>query len=348
VHSAPRSRCRLSANGHGFTLVELLVVIAIVGVLVSLLLPAVQSAREAARRSTCQNNLRQLAIALHNFEGANRDYPQSRGWDGVAGSTGYGWSAQARLLPFVEDLSVGADISSKLGEDYHTATLSDGVTLISSLRIPVLVCPSERKAVPRVSGSEQHFPLNYGINMGTWKVFDPALGANGGSVGDGSFQVNRRLRPAHFTDGLSQTLAFSEVKAYTTYVRNAGLAAFAVPSSPQQIDSLGGTLKTEAGHTEWVDGKTHHAGFTSVFPPNTRVPISVNGSQHDGDWTNMQEGVSATAPTLAAVTSRSHHAGLVSSALMDGSVRSVADGVDSRLWRSLATRAGGEDVPKDY
>ncbi len=345
------SRCpegQSRADRPAFTLVELLVVIAIIGALVSLLLPAVQAAREAARRSSCQNNLKQLGLALQNFESANRAYPQSRGWDAVAGSTGFSWSAQTRLLPFVEDLAVGSDIARKLAEDYKTATLSDGATLISSLRVPVLTCPSETKAVPRVSGPEQYFPLNYGINMGTWRVFDPALGPNGGSVGDGAFQFNHRLKPSGFTDGLSKTLAFSEVKAYTTYVRNAGLSFFPAPNSPQQVDGLGGTLKPETGHTEWVDGRTHQTGFTSVFPPNTLVPITVAGSRHDGDWTNMQEGVSATAPTLAAVTSRSHHAGLVSSAFMDASVRTIADGIDGGLWRALSTRAGGESITGEY
>jgi len=339
---------RRAVRHGGFTLVELLVVIAIIGVLVGLLLPAVQAAREAGRRSSCQNNLRQLGVALHNFENANRVYPPSRGWDGVADSVGLAWSAQSRLLPFVEDLSIGAEVSRNLKADYDTATLSDGQTLISSLRIGVLICPSEKNATAKIDGAERHFPLNYGVNMGTWKVFDPALGLSGGSTGDGAFQVNGRLRPSNFSDGLSKTLAFSEVRAYTTYMRNAALPFFAAPALPQEVNGLGGDQKQAGGHTEWVDGKTHHTGFTAVFPPNTVVPITVNGVQEDGDWTNMQEGVSATAPTLAAVTSRSHHAGVVFSAMMDGSIRPVAGTIDGTLWKSLATRAGGEIVTSDY
>ena len=332
-----------------FTLVELLVVIAIIGSLVGLLLPAVQAAREAARRLSCQNNLKQLGLALHNFENANRVYPPSFGWDGTSGSPALNWSAPARLLPFLEDFAVGAEIQSKLSQDYHVATLSNG-TLISSLQIPVLLCPSEKRSEMRIEGSEKHYPLTYGVNMGTWKILDPVLGVNGGSVGDGSFQVNGKLKPSNIIDGLSKTLSFSEVQAYTPYVRDGGTLttiASPAPTDPASVSSLGGTAKT-TGHTEWVDGHVHQSGFTTVFPPNTVVPLTIAGVQQNGDWTNMREGKDASAPTLAAVTSRSYHAGIVSSAFMDGSVRSISNGIDGGLWRALSTRAGSENLSGDY
>ena len=340
---------RQVAIRNAFTLVELLVVIAIIGTLVGLLLPAVQAAREAARRSSCQNNLRQLGVALHNFEGAVRLFPPSFGWDGMSGSPALNWSAPARLLPFLEDLAVGAEIQRKLGEDYHFATLSNG-TLISGLRIPVLLCPAEKKDELRIDNTERHYPLNYAVNLGTWKVLDPSLGASGGSVGDGAFQVNGKLKPAHFTDGLSKTLAFSEVRAYTPYVRDGGTLttiSSPAPTDPASVASLGGTDKT-TGHTEWADGHAHQSGFTTVFPPNTTVPLTIGGTQQDGDWTNMREGRDSAKPTLAAVTSRSYHAGVVSSALMDGSVRTIANSIDGSLWKALSTRAGGETVTGDY
>jgi len=339
----------LAGSRNAFTLVELLVVIAIIGTLVGLLLPAVQAAREAARRSSCQNNLRQLGVALHNFESAVRLFPPSFGWDGTSGSPALNWSAPARLLPFLEDLAVGAEIQRKLGEDYHVATLSNG-SLISGLRIPVLLCPAEKKDELRIDGAERHYPLNYAVNMGTWKVLDPTLGAGGGSVGNGAFQVNGRLKPSHFTDGLSKTLAFSEVRAFTPYVRDGGALTTIgspAPTDPTSVAGLGGTDKT-TGHTEWVDGHAHQSGFTTVFPPNTTVPLTIGGTRQDGDWTNMREGKDPVKPTLAAITSRSHHAGVVSSALMDGSIRSIANSIDGSLWKELSTRAGGETVPGDY
>jgi len=326
-----------------FTLVELLVVIAIIGTLIGLLLPAVQGARESARRMSCQNNLRQLTLALHNYESANRVYPSSRGWDGDPNSDGLEWSTQSRLLPFVEDLVLGAEVSKNLKNSYDTATLTNSTTLISSLRIAVLVCASEQNDKPRVDDEEQHYPLNYCINMGTWFVFDPVT--RGG--GDGAFQVNGKLKPARFSDGLSKTLAFSEVKAYTPYRRNSDRPFFAAPTSPAAIDGYGGQEKPDGGHTEWVDGKTNQTGFTSLFPPNTVVPITIGGVQKNGDWTNRREGTSTTIPTLAAITSRSYHPGSVNAARMDGSVQNVSESIDSAIWKALSTRAGGETIEVD-
>ena len=335
-----RALCRSVA---GFTLVELLVVIAIIGALVGLLLPAVQAARESGRRMGCQNNLKQLGLALHNFENAFRRYPPSRGWNGDPDSDAMEWSAQSKLLPFVEDLVVGADVAKNLNNSYDTAKLSGSETLISSLRIAVLLCASEKNDKPLIEDDERQYPLNYAINMGTWFVFDPIT--RGG--GDGAFQVNGKLKPANFTDGLSKTLAFSEVKAYTPYLRNADKPFFPAPLSPAAIAGLGGEEK-EGGHTEWVDGKTNQTGFTAVFPPNTCVPITITGQTQDGDWTNHREGTSKTVPTLAAVTSRSYHSGLVNSAMMDGSVRGIADSIDAATWKALATRAGNEATSGEY
>jgi hypothetical protein len=105
----------------------------------------------------------------------------------------------------------------------------------------------------------------------------------------------------------------------------------------------------EAGHTEWVCGRTLHVGFTTTFPPNTVVPYThTDGKSYDIDISSSREGLSDSAATYAVVTSRSHHAGVVSSALMDGSVRSVANGIDGDLWKRLSTRAGSETVTGDY
>jgi len=185
--------------------------------------------------------------------------------------------------------------------------------------------------------------------MGTWKILDPSLGVAGGAIGDGAFQVNGKLKPASFSDGLSKTLAFSEVKAYTAYAREAATQTTSspVPTDPSAIAALGGTDKT-TGHTEWVDGHVHQSGFTAVFPPNTRVMKTVSGVDQDIDWTNQREGKSLTAPTLAAVTSRSYHSGLVHSAMMDGSVRGIADSIDTATWKALATRAGNEATSGEY
>jgi prepilin-type processing-associated H-X9-DG protein len=110
---------------------------------------------------------------------------------------------------------------------------------------------------------------------------------------------------------------------------------------------LGGEFKTDSGHTEWVDARVHQTGFTTLFPPNTRVPYSSGGASYDIDFNSMREGQNATGITYAAVTSRSYHVGGVNVLLMDGSVRFVRSDISPVTWRALGTRAGG-DVPGDF
>ena len=338
----PQLRLQRRASS-GFTLVELLVVIAIIGTLVGLLLPAVQSAREAARRMSCQNNLRQLGLALANTESGYGSYPPSLAWPGTAtddATAGAVWSAQARLLPFVEELAIGAEIRRQLTIPYNAATLQDG-RQISGLAISVLLCPSEPEIEPRVNANgPYHAPLNYAINLGTWMIFDPTSMRGG----DGAFYPNSRLTTGSFRDGMSKTIALAEVKTYTPYFRNAGLMAPSPPMSTGSVCSLGGDFKANTGHTEWVDGRAHQTGFTSTFPPLTNVACTVNGSEVNLDWTNQQEAKSLSAPTAAAITSRSSHPGIVNYVLMDGSVQTASEGTDPLVWRALSTRAGGETV----
>ena len=218
---------------------------------------------------------------------------------------------------------------------------SDGVGVpLSSVRIPVFVCPSEPGDTVRLKdGKPEHYPLNYGVNVGVWLVYDP-LKKEGGR---GAFFPGSRLKPRDFKDGLSRTIALAEVKAWNPYYRNAGLTDPEIPSR-QQVCTLGGTFKSSSGHTEWVDGRAHQIGFTSTFTPNSRVACTSNGQSHDVDWTNQQEGKSADVSTYAAVTSRSHHIGGVNVVLMDGSVHYISDEISLPLWRSQTTRKGGEKV----
>ncbi|TWU26912.1 hypothetical protein Pla52o_07680 [Novipirellula galeiformis] len=326
----------------GFTLVELLVVIAIIGVLVGLLLPAVQAAREAARRMSCSNNLKQIGLAVHNYESSTQSLPAA--WS-KPGMTGDGWSAQARILPYLEAVALGSEID--YGAGYGAATIEvDGVAIpISSFRVPTYLCPSEVKDTQRLgSGGPEHYPLSYGYNGGVWFTYD----ANSGTVGDGTFAAGRYLKFRDCLDGLSNTLAFSEVKAWTPYYRDAGQAGnLTLPNLPAEVCALGGSFKADTGHTEWVDGRVHQSGFTTTFTPNKKVLCIESGVEYDADFTNFREGKTGAAPlpkTYAAVTSRSYHPGGVNTSLMDGSIRFVSDSIDLELWRGLSTRGGREVV----
>ncbi len=317
----------------GFTLVELLVVIAIIGVLVAMLLPAVQAAREAARRMSCSNNMRQIALAMHNYESANKKFPPQILLNKDQGT----WSAQARILPYLEQGNMFAAVDFK--QDYESVLLNG--QKLASLRVPTLLCPSEMRDETRLEndGSPGNYPLNYGINCGVWKVFDPT----DQSGGSGAFFPGSGLGTRNFGDGLSNTLMLAEVKGWTPYYRDGDLGTAVPANEPSQICSLKGNFKTESGHTEWVDGRTHQSGFTATFTPSTKVYCEAGNQRYDVDWNNRRVGKSDTEVTYAAVTSRSYHAGgTVNVSMMDGSVRTMTGDVDLTVWRSMATRDGEE------
>ncbi len=314
-------------NG-GFTLVELLVVIAIIAILVALLLPAVNAAREAARRSSCMNNIRQVALANANFEVATLRYPSSWNSEG-------GWSIHARLLPYLEEDAVADHVDFK---ESYTNSSADNAPQVSILRIPTYLCPSEPNDRVRLKdGKPYHYPLNYGFNLGVWFVWDPATGRGG----DGPYYPESKVRARQISDGLSKTLCVAEVKAYTAYQRAVKLGGqLEIPIDPSEL-AAGGQLNSDSGHTEWVDGRVHQTGFTTTFEPNRRVSPDHAGGL-DIDWTNSREGKSDSLRTYAAVTSRSNHPGVVNVSMLDGSVHTIVDEVDLSAWRAASTRRGRE------
>ena len=358
---AEKEKAVMSRNKHytrtAFTLVELLVVIAIIGILIGMLLPAVQSVREAARRTSCSNNLRQMSLATHNYQSTFQKLPAASLFpvennDGSSigpDTTLDGWSSQAQLLPYLEQTNLSSTINFTIGYKTHPPVSfgGDETFQISRVRIPTYLCPSEINDRRRGEGTdEENYPLNYGCNGGDWFVYDP----NSKTQGSGVLLTNRRNTLASVSDGTSNTLLFAEVKAYTPYFRNANLQGnLPIPTAPSEIPSLGGDFKTNSGHTEWVDGRNHQSGFTATFAPNTKVLFesSSDGEVFDVDWTNRQEGrdgLNDTNITFAAVTSRSYHTSGVNVARMDGSVTFVPDSIDLQIWQSLATRNGGEII----
>lgn len=326
---------RLNPDGKrdAFTLVELLVVLAIIGVLVALLIPAVQMARESARRMQCSNHLKQIGLALHNYEGAHKALPPVSVMP--VGRTSQPWSAHARLLPYIEQANV-ADLINWDTDHEYTSRPS-----VAGIRISIYLCPSEINDRARPTATMTHYPLSYGFNEGTWFVFDPVSQRGG----DGAFVPNRAIRFSEITDGLSNTLGAAEVKAFQANLWDSGLPAgldVAPPSTPAELAAFYGGTLDENGHTEWVEGDVRETGVTTTFTPNTFVRYDAAGTIHDIDFTSMRDGESITLPTYGAITARSYHPGIVNVLMLDGSTRSVTNSIELPIWRGMGTRAGGE------
>ena len=345
-----------SSTRSGFTLVELLVVIAIIGILIGLLLPAVQQARESARRLACSNNIKQLVLATHNYASSNGFFPPSLVHEpGTAfPANTEAWGIHGRILPYIEQGVVAEkiDLEHTWDDGYPGGAVGTNWATVRTTRIETFVCPSEVHNFFRTKNGENYvYPTNYGFNFGTWFIYDPATGEGG----DGVFHPNSHYKAKEFRDGLSKTLLVSEVKAFTSYVRNTPDPGTAHPAGSPPIDDsqlaaiasggenkLGPETNSNTGHTEWPDGRVHHNGFTATFPPNAVVEFAVGKASYDIDYNSQQEGKSATQKTFAAITSRSYHNGLVNAGMVDGSIRTISDDISLRIWRGLATRDGGE------
>jgi prepilin-type N-terminal cleavage/methylation domain-containing protein len=339
--------CEMPAARRGFTLIELLVVIAIIAILIALLLPAVQQAREAARRTQCRNNLKQIGLALHNYLDSHTVFPPSYCVvPGVTTTVGGQWSSFARILPYLDQANLQNLVNWSVG--YSTQVN------VATTRVPGYLCPSEINDVVRVNpstGVPRDYPANYVLNFGTWKIYDP----NNGSGSDGAFFPNSRLHAGGITDGMSNTLCCSEAKAFTPYLRNTTTDPGPTPPTSTNFATgltgdgccIGASLQLNTGHTEWADGLCQQSGFTTVFGPNAKIPYTVAGTVYDIDFVSWREGTHATRVTYAALPARSHHEGVVHVLMMDGSGRAVSENIDTKLWQALGTRSGGE-VPGEF
>ena len=368
---------------HGFTLIELLVVIAIIGVLIALLLPAVQAAREAARRSQCTNNLKQIGLAVHNYLSANTDVMPPAWVNDQRNANIIAWqnqSAHARLLPYMEQVSVYNSINwmvgarwggtnapnppdnGAAGQQWGAMNATANVTAINSF-----LCPSDNMpgssgqyvlgmpAFSKVCGSS-NYPLNTGLNrrLTGWAPNGPAYYCR---PWDGAMARIVGLRT--FTDGTANTVIFSE------WVKGTA-------SDGSRIDTLG-TVFNAGFNGNDTTGATTGLLYDQLYAQAQRAannPVPTFNWGWKGEWWIYGESMcyqhtqlpnrracfyndqtdmngSGDAMTGSLVGPSSRHPGGVNVLMADGSVRFIKNTINYMAWYALATPDGGEALSAD-
>lgn len=352
----PRWKRRLSSAG--FTLVELLVVIAIIGILVAMLLPAVQAAREAARRSQCTNNLKQLGIALHNYHDTYKSFPpRKQGTNAGIGNFANGNSGRASiyiaLLPFIEqapmyDQIKAGDIANGIPPWGPTAWTSWAVWNQAPEGI---TCPSGQRVGTQTNVA--HYAFSVGDTVTNNRdannvrgVFPAVIGTRMSDIIDGT--TNTILASETLASNFAIGAQTGRISVKTgTSTNHSGLA-----TNPGQCvaTATGGFYNTPAdikGRTgwAWTDGQIEKIGFTTILPPN--APSCIDGTNNNGDGQNT------------IISPRSNHPGGVVGLLGDASVRFFAETINTGdlaaatvtngqspygVWGALGSKAGGEAV----
>lgn len=312
----------------GFTLIELLVVIAIIAVLIALLLPTVQQAREAARRTQCKNNLKQLGLALHNYESTHRTFPP--------GSLGFPfvWSAQAQLLPYVDQANLqnllifSVPPMTPFGAGYDPVAVAQNDAAARN-KLPLLLCPSDSDGVPGQTYGGNSYPASAGSGLNAPGTADDGSVTNA----DGVMFARSSIRFRDLTDGTTNTVAFSEQllgdgqnaapppNDFRYRVVELSMGTQTTPAA-----CAGGATWSGQRGAKWVNGHLADTMYNHFYPPNTtQFPDCHNGFHN-----------------FALTAARSAHEGGVQICLCDGSARFISENISMGIWQGLATRSGGE------
>ncbi len=339
----------------GFTLIELLVVIAIIAVLIALLLPAVQSAREAARRAQCLNNMKQIGLALHNYQSAIGSFPLSntRAMESNAANyTDWGtWSAQALMLPYMEQTPVYNSCNF-----YFNCWYSDGGPVNSTafnMRVSSFMCPSDGQAGRDNINS---YRGSLGTSTNLWW----------GDQQNGIFSLTTAYSVSDIIDGTSNTIAFSEClvgdinirkvkwrngptpsEPLTNYVQNVAAIPFAqlkqdLDVCTQHFNDGSGPWPWDGGGQDmgfrWATGSPGVTTFNTIIPPNS----------NQYEWAACRFGCVGCGIEFGQYfNANSLHPGGVNCAMSDGSVKFIKSSIDMRIWWALGTRDGSEILSSD-
>jgi prepilin-type N-terminal cleavage/methylation domain-containing protein len=321
--SIPSAHCR---SPRGFTLIELLVVIAIIAVLIALLLPAVQMARESASRSQCSNNLRQIGLALHSYDDDRGHLPAGYLWLQVWTTSQSDESTWiSHLLPYIEQVALADTYNAALSGHWFGEPSPDPlVDPVRSAFLHVFLCPSDIGPVPLVSSAYPFFARgNYAANngIGPMKVamappFDPSSTV----AVPGVFMQNSHTRMTDITDGTTNTVFVSELLKVPGNVDGRGIMHY--PEGPLYQHNYTPNNVAPDHFRSGLCQSTAQAPCTGAYP----------------DWSTR----------AVILTARSNHPGGVNVLLGDASVRFVENNVTLPTWQALSSPNKGDMIGPDF
>jgi len=317
-------------KNRGFTLIELLVVIAIIAILIALLLPAVQQAREAARRSTCKNGLKQIGLALHNYHDTHRTFPPGAVWygNGSAPENGrdanWGTTWVVQVLPYMDQAPLYNNYNMSLPARSTNSSTSDSVL---QAKIPILRCPSQ-PGIDRTLLTQDHTgfsKITYAGSVGAGETLDLADYNNNDRRGIFSTVAQNGAKIRDITDGTTNVIMLGEIVTSNSTADDKGAWGWCTGALFSGINA-NGVLTPNASLV--TDRTPYASNNTSDKNPNRR---------NNPDGTGPDSGQAA----------RSFHVGGVHVALADGSVRFVSENIDQTTYLHLLAIGDG-NVIGDY
>ena len=347
---------RIGRVRRGFTLIELLVVIAIIAVLIALLLPAVQAAREAARRAQCLNNLKQIGLAMANYESSNGSLPmgaiRNNAQSGTLPSPSF--TAQALLLPFIEQGVIGNTLNYSLSVSGVYGATNGGLSNSTGLltKVSAYICPSDQLFTPYAvplnaadsnSSNNPYSQTSYFPSGGTWNIVAYYAGpaATDYYPGNGAFDTKTSYKIADFTDGTSNTILMGECSRYKNdpdrvFNQWSRYGFFGSSIGASTTRPQGFAFQVPRINAPPVIGDGTFGGPPSSLP---------GGTSDDSDYKNWT--IDPVYNNFGQWGFRSQHPGGANFAMTDGSVKFIKDSVNSNTYRALGTRSRGEVISGD-